>query len=392
MKKMICLLLAMLCLLSLCACGGAASSNDTAPAAEPEPAAEEESPEEVIPTPEPLPPYESFDTNFGFRFEYPEEYQNLKGDLAWIAFSTYNAVATLKLYYVELPEEERAAFREENALNGFGRGGPYPEWVYKGKSAPLFNIEALYDNDDYVSHLETVTPAAYLDSFYPEKPANAKRALAPVHMETIALENNWKLVVQRPQYFTFEGEEFPLADNLDRLDEEYRDEAMMLLENPDLLISGLKEIPWELPGQVGSQVSFESRTLQGDTITSEDLFSGHKVTMVNVWATWCGPCIGEMPALEQLSAGFAEKDCQIIGICLDARDDETKEKALQILEENGVTYPNIAYVPGMDWANTQTIPTSFFISEDGTILTETVVGASISSYPGMLNKALALVG
>ena len=46
----------------------------------------------------------------------------------------------------------------------------------------------------------------------------------------------------------------------------------------------------------------------------------------------------------------------------------------------------------MKWANVNVFPTSFFIAEDGTILTESVEGAMINSYSGVLNQALAQVG
>ncbi|MBO6041231.1 MAG: TlpA family protein disulfide reductase, partial [Oscillospiraceae bacterium] len=136
------------------------------------------------------------------------------------------------------------------------------------------------------------------------------------------------------------------------------------------------------------RIAFETETLQGDKITSKDLFTGHKVTMINLWATWCPPCVGEMPDLEKLNATFAEQDCQIVGVCLDAREERALKEALQILEENGVTYPNVLLSGEMDWANVPAIPTSFFVGEDGTILTEPVVGAYIPGYQQALKEAL----
>ena len=145
-------------------------------------------------------------------------------------------------------------------------------------------------------------------------------------------------------------------------------------------------------GEVGDRFSFDTLTLEGETVTSDELFSGHKVTMVNIWATWCGPCVAEMPQLEQLNAAFAQKDCQIIGLCVDAVNEEARAEALAILENAGVTYPNIVLSPEMKWAFVNIFPTSFFIAEDGTILTEPVEKAIINSYSGVLDQALAQVG
>ena len=339
-------------------------------------------------------PYEPLETNFGFRFEYPEEYQHLKGELGWWITSFGNNFATADLYYAQVPEEEREAFREEAAQAALLMDGWSPEWMrgQKYKNTPLFSVLAIMDDEESVEYYETITPQEYMLSFYDEATPADSRVSVPVYVETVPFENDWTLVVQRNQLYTFGGEAQPITDSVGYLDEGYREEALMLLEKPEIFISGLKEAEWDQPGEIGDKVSFETTTLQGDAITSDELFSGHKVTMINLWATWCGPCVRELPELEKLNAKFAEQDCQIIGVCLDARDDETKEEALQILEQAGVTYPNLNRSYEMDWANISVYPTTFFVSEDGTILTEPVVGADISGYSRVLKEALSQVG
>ncbi len=378
MKRILCVLLAVLCLQSLCAFGG----NSVASAEEVSEEAEQAS----------MPPYEPLETKFGFRFEYPEEYQNLKGELAWWITSYNSTFGDATLFYVEVPEEEREAFREEAALAAKKTDGYMPEWAGQYKNTQLFSVKALFNDDDYLEYFENLTPAGYLNDFFSEELEGGGRTSVPVYQETVSLENNWKLVVQRNEPYTFEAEALPIDAFLGMLGEEYRAEAITLLENPETFTFGLKPEDWTLPGQVGSKISFESQTLQGDPVTSEELFSGCKVTMINVWATWCGPCISELPDLQGLDASFAEKDCQIIGVCLDATRDEAKQEALQLLEKSGVSYPNILVTPDMDWTAVMAIPTSYFVSEDGTILTEPVVGAHISKYKTVLNEALALVG
>ena len=393
-KKTICLLLAVFCLLSLCACGGsAAPSADAAPAIEAEQAEPEA--EEVAATPEPeaVPPYEPLETQFGFRFEYPEEYQHLKGELAWWIRSFYNTEATATLYYVAVPDGERAAFREKVALSAKNIGGWVPGWTREYRSMSLFSVQAIFDSDNTVKYYETMTPLQYIKSFWGENAGDAaQRTNIPVYQNTVALENNWTLVVQRHETYTFGGEAIPITDDVWDLGEGYREEVLALFDDPELFASGLKEAAWERPGQVGSRVSFETKTLQGETVNNEDIFSGHKVTMVNVWATWCGPCIAEMSDLEKLNAAFAEKDCQIVGVCLDASDAETIDEALGILEEGGVTYPNLEMNMDLLWANVRTVPTFFFVSEDGTILTEPLVGQDINACSRALNQALSLIG
>ena len=385
MKKLLSLLLVMLCL--FCACGSMASG--TALAAEPAPS--EDTPAESESAV--MPPYEPLETPFGFRFEYPEEYQNLKGELAWWITSLGNFYVEAELYYVEVPEADREAFREEAALSVKKTSGWSPAWRDKYKSMSLFSFVGLYDDEADVEYYETVTPLEYINDFCEERAPSATRTTVPVYLETLSFGNGWKLIAQRTELFTYEGEQVPLTEFMGYLDEmEYRKEALALKEKPELFVSGLKESPWELPGQVGSRVSFETQTLQGDPITSEELFSGHKVTLVNVWATWCGPCVHELPDLERLNASLAEKDCQVIGVCQDAANDEMTAEALQVLAGSGVSYPNLVFTSDLLFANVSFFPTTFFIGEDGTILTPPVEGANIGAYQSTLNQALAQVG
>ena len=68
-------------------------------------------------------------------------------------------------------------------------------------------------------------------------------------------------------------------------------------------------------------ISFETVDLEGNPVTSKELFADHKITMINIWATWCTHCVRELPELEKMSKEWAEQDCQIIGIC--ARSSES---------------------------------------------------------------------
>ena len=69
-----------------------------------------------------------------------------------------------------------------------------------------------------------------------------------------------------------------------------------------------------------STYSFNSIDLDGNEISSE-LYSNNKITMVNIWGTFCGPCIREMPDLAKLSQEYKSKGVEIIGIPIDIADD-----------------------------------------------------------------------
>ena len=133
----------------------------------------------------------------------------------------------------------------------------------------------------------------------------------------------------------------------------------------------------------GRKVSFVTSDFEGKKITSEEIFSQHEITMVNIWATWCYWCIDEMPKLESLNKSLAKKDCAIVGLLGDVEEPDTLYEAEEILEENDITYLNI--LPWDDALEKDFIirdvwPTSFFVDREGYIIGEPVEGAAPDMY------------
>ena len=102
------------------------------------------------------------------------------------------------------------------------------------------------------------------------------------------------------------------------------------------------------------------QTLDGRTITSEDLRG--KVTLVNFWATWCGPCRAEIPDLIRLQERYPDQ-LQVIGVSED-------EGPVQVVEtfaaQFGINYPIVMTTPELDRAfpGVMALPTSFIIDPD----------------------------
>ena len=137
-------------------------------------------------------------------------------------------------------------------------------------------------------------------------------------------------------------------------------------------------------------ISFETVDLEGNPVTSKELFADHKITMINIWATWCTHCVRELPELEKMSKEWAEKDCQIIGICDDAEDDEMAAEAIRILEKNGVTYRNIRSTEELrDLLKFTSLPTSYYVDSEGVVLDYPIKGAMIEVYPEKLQELLS---
>ena len=121
---------------------------------------------------------------------------------------------------------------------------------------------------------------------------------------------------------------------------EYSAEFRALQAHTQQIISSAKFYPPVKPYAelAGKALHFTTTDINGNTVTSEELFGSHEITMLNVWASWCGPCIGELQELEALNNRLAGKDCAVIGLLIDGDDPDAVETARQILREKGVTY------------------------------------------------------
>ncbi len=183
----------------------------------------------------------------------------------------------------------------------------------------------------------------------------------------------------------------PLADRLDTefvFDDGFREEY-------EALLAACADLSWirvYAPAPANA-VSFETTDLAGNAVRSVDLFSSHRLTMVNLWGTYCGPCINEMPDLEELNTRLQEKDCAIIGVVVDVAgpaDADTIQSAEEILADTGVTYLNLVPWNGLGTAlPAQFIPTSYFIDASGQIVGEAAVGArGADEYEALIDALL----
>jgi thiol-disulfide isomerase/thioredoxin len=136
--------------------------------------------------------------------------------------------------------------------------------------------------------------------------------------------------------------------------------------------------------------SFSTTDLNGNAVDNKS-FADYKITMINVWGTFCKPCIEEMPDLQTLS-GQMPSGTRLVGLVADATDGNTINLAKQIVSENGVTYQNwlpddalLGYVND----NITGVPTTIFVDSNGNIVGDAVVGVqSIDDYLNELNSRL----
>ena len=128
--------------------------------------------------------------------------------------------------------------------------------------------------------------------------------------------------------------------------------------------------------------SFTTEDINGKEYT-EKLFEEADLTMVNVFATWCSPCINEIPYLAELDKNMKEKGVQVIGFVMDAvngteKNEEGIEKAKIIAKQTKAEYPFLipdsGYLNGRI-ANIQAVPETFFVDKNGNIVGETYSGS-----------------
>ena len=127
--------------------------------------------------------------------------------------------------------------------------------------------------------------------------------------------------------------------------------------------------------------AFEGKDLDGNTVKSDELFSGNTVTVVNFWFTTCNPCVGELAELDALNKELAEKGGSLIGVNTFTLDgDETAiSEAKDVLTKKGATYQNVYFdsdgEAGKFTTNIFAYPTTYVVDRSGNIVGEPIVGA-----------------
>ena len=146
--------------------------------------------------------------------------------------------------------------------------------------------------------------------------------------------------------------------------------------------------------------AFEGKDLDGNTVKSDELFSGNAVTVVNFWFTTCNPCVGELSELDALNKELAEKGGSLIGVNTFTLDgDETAiSEAKDVLAKKGATYQNVYFdsdgEAGKFVENVFAYPTTYVVDRNGNIVGEPIVGAvtgktQAEALQAQIDKALA---
>jgi thiol-disulfide isomerase/thioredoxin len=132
--------------------------------------------------------------------------------------------------------------------------------------------------------------------------------------------------------------------------------------------------------------------ISGKTIDLQRDLKG-KIVVLDFWATWCGPCVAEMPANKEIYARYKDKGVEFIGISLDNPDDKGGLRALKkYCAENQITWPQY-HLQGKggnptfarDWGVTS-IPSVFLVDADGKLYTTDARGKLETMIPDLLAR------
>jgi len=125
-------------------------------------------------------------------------------------------------------------------------------------------------------------------------------------------------------------------------------------------VKQIKDYNWLLKDLKGNTFNFNS--------------SKNKVTLVNIWATWCPPCIAEMPSLQELSNDYKDK----IDILIVSNED--KEIVSKFIKSNNYDFPvYLSYGNTPESFNVRSIPRTFLLDKEGNIIIDETGAANWNS-------------
>lgn len=154
-------------------------------------------------------------------------------------------------------------------------------------------------------------------------------------------------------------------------------------------MGGIVDWPYETVSTEDEQAGaaflgrFTAQDLDGNKV-NQSVFAGYDLTIINVWATYCPPCLEEMPDLGKLSEEYKDKGVQVLGLVSDVLDydgnlmPEQVDLAKEIAAQTGAAYTHL--VPSDDLINTllwqvSVVPTTIFVDSQGNLVGQAYMGA-----------------
>lgn len=127
---------------------------------------------------------------------------------------------------------------------------------------------------------------------------------------------------------------------------------------------------------------FSTTDMDGNKVTN-DTFADYDLTVVNFWATYCNPCIDELPELTEWKKELPD-NVNLIGLLVDVDEKGSDQYKLaeKIIKETGADYQHLIATEEFDdmISNLVGVPTTFFVDSTGKIIGEPFAGADVDAY------------
>lgn len=114
---------------------------------------------------------------------------------------------------------------------------------------------------------------------------------------------------------------------------------------------------------------FTQQDIDGRAVKLSDIYSKHQYTLIDFWASWCGPCKAEYPYMIEAYQAFSDEGFTILGISLDSK----KQQWLDAIEEEGLNWIHVSDLKGSQnqaalLYGVSGIPSNFLVDRNGIIL------------------------
>ena len=136
----------------------------------------------------------------------------------------------------------------------------------------------------------------------------------------------------------------------------------------------------QLRGYPGRKFTdLKMQTPDGGELSLSDVIPNNRYTLVDFWASWCGPCCAELPNLKAVYEKYHDKGFEVVGVSFDSREESWKEA----IAKYGLKWPNMSDLKGWDCEAAKVygirgIPRSLLIGQDGIIIDHYLVGEKLT--------------